>query len=115
MVISELLNIFKGSQRAKAQDLITSYIGFGAIINIPTIYLASIDNLPVKASIGKLTAKTGRKSGQKESMPVHGFYNFVYLIHKWFYNSYYFYYFPFEVNFYPFFKVLIQKEINEKK
>jgi hypothetical protein len=65
MLISELLNIFKGSQRAKAQDLITSYIGFGAIINIPTIYLASIDSLPVKASIGKLSSKTGRKSQGK--------------------------------------------------
>jgi len=76
--------------------------------------LASIDNLPVKASIGKLVSKTGRKSNGKEFMPQQLLFNFIYLVHKWFYNSFYFYYFPFVVNYYPFFKVLIQKEINER-
>jgi hypothetical protein len=89
-------------------------MGFGAIINIPTIYLSSVEGLPVKGSIGKLTSKKGRKSNDKEYFFLFFVFNAIYLLHKWFYNSFYFYYFPFVVNYYPFFKVLIQKEINEK-
>lgn len=61
MIFAELINIMKGSTRKKPQDLITSYIGFAAIINIPSLYLGSIQDLPVKAAVGKLSLKRGRK------------------------------------------------------
>jgi hypothetical protein len=61
MVLAELVNIMKGSERTKPQDLITSFIGFACIINIPTIYLSSIYEIPVKKAIGKVTMTKGRK------------------------------------------------------
>jgi hypothetical protein len=41
MVCAEFVNIMKGSQRKKPQDLITSFLGFACIIKIPEIYLSS--------------------------------------------------------------------------
>ena len=61
MVVAEFINIVKGTNRKKAQDLITSYIGFAVIIIIPAIYLGSISELPIKGAVGKLTLKRGRK------------------------------------------------------
>lgn len=61
MVISEVINIMKGTTRKRAQDLITSYIGFKIISDLPKLYLSSINDLPIKGAIGKLTATKGRK------------------------------------------------------
>lgn len=61
LVISEWVNVMKGTQRKRPQDLITSYIGFKAISDLPKMYMASINDLPIKAAIGKLTATKGRK------------------------------------------------------
>ena len=61
MVLAELVNIMKGSERKKPQDLVTSYIGFACIIKIPSIYLSSIYEIPVKKAVGAVKLTKGRK------------------------------------------------------
>jgi len=61
MWIAETINVMKATQRKTAQELITSYIGFKSIIDIPTIYLGSINNMPIKGKIGAVTATKPRK------------------------------------------------------
>lgn len=116
MVVSELINIMKGSERKKPQDLITSYIGFACIINIPTIYLSSINHIPIKGAVSKLTLTRGRKQVKEEfQMPGHFLFNAIYVLFKWFYNSFYFYFFTFVVIIAPMVSVLVAKEAAEAK
>ena len=61
IVVSETINIVKSTQRKTAQELITSYIGFKSIMDVPIIYYGSINNIAVKAEVGKVTATKGRK------------------------------------------------------
>lgn len=102
----------KASQRKTAQELITSYIGFKSIMDVPNIYYGSINNIPVKAEVGKVTATKGRKDirSDEEKMIGQTFFNGIYVILKWFYNSFYFYFFTFSVISLPLTQVLITKE-----
>lgn len=61
MWVTETINIMKATQRKTAQELITSYIGFKSIVDIPSIYLGSINNMPIKGKIGAVTATKPRK------------------------------------------------------
>jgi len=112
VVIAEAINIMKATQRKTAQELIMSYIGFKSIIDVPNIYYGSIGNLPIKGDVGKLTATQGRKDvrADHEKMPGHGVANAFYVLFKWFYNSFYFYFFTFSVISLPFTQVLFVKE-----
>lgn len=108
VVFAEFINIAKASQRKTAQELITSYIGFKTIMDVPNIYFGSLNQIPVKAEVGKLVATKGRKDlrSDNEKMIGHGLFNFIYVVFKWFYNTFYFYFFTFSVISVPFFKVL---------
>lgn len=64
LVLSEWINVIKGTQRKSPQELITSYIGFKIISDLPKIYLSSMSECAIKPAIGKLTATKGRKDGQ---------------------------------------------------
>lgn len=68
MWFAELINIAKSSQRKTAQELITSYVGFKVLLEIPNIYVKSLNtlNVPVLGAIKKLTATQGRKSVKME-------------------------------------------------
>lgn len=103
----------KASQRKTAQELITSYIGFKSIIDIPNIYYASINNISVKSDVGKVVATKGRKDlrADDEKMIGHSLANAIYVLNKWFYNTFYFYFFTFSVISLPLANVLIAKEI----
>ena len=61
MWIAEIINVMKATQRKNAQELITSYIGFKSIIDIPSIYLSSINNMPIKDKLKTVTATKPRK------------------------------------------------------
>jgi len=61
IVTAEWVNIMKGTEKKKPQDLITGYIGFKVITELPKVYLNSMSDIPIKAAIGKLTATKGRK------------------------------------------------------
>lgn len=110
--IAEFVNIAKGTQRKSPQDLITSYVGFKCIIEIPSIYLSGVTNVPVKAAIGKVTARRGRKDATDEKMHFHGLFNFIYVVNKWFFNSFYFYFYSFTVILLPLLQVLVSKAEN---
>lgn len=108
LVVSEFLNIAKGSQRKSPQELITSYIGFKVITDIPGMYFKSIETLKIKAAVGKVTARKGRKSiDNKEKNP--WYMTTIYVLSKWFFNSFYFYFFPFCLMYLPLMKVLYEK------
>lgn len=110
LVVSELVNIAKGTQRKTPQDLITSYIGFKIITDLPKIYLASMGStIPIKAAIGKLKATKGRKDPGNAQYH-NWFLNAIYVLIKWFYNSVYFYFFPFGVIYLPLLFLLFDKE-----
>lgn len=100
VAFSEWVNIIKGTERKKPQDLITSYIGFKVITELPKVYLNSISDLPIKSAIGKLTATKGRKDS-KNIGKNHWVLTFIYTNAKWFYHSFYFYFMPFMVIYLP--------------
>lgn len=112
MWVTEIINIMKASQRKTAQELITSYIGFKSIIDIPSIYLGSINNMAIKGKIGAVTATRPRKAVREENeyMLGHTLFNAIYVICRWFFNTFYFYFFTFSVISLPLTKVLIVKE-----
>jgi hypothetical protein len=112
VIVAEAINIAKASQRTTAQELITSYIGFKAILDVPIIYYSSINNIPVKGEVGKVVATKGRKDqrSDEEKMIGHSVANVVYVAHKWFYNVFYFYFFTFSVISLPLTHVLFVKE-----
>lgn len=109
LIISEWINVIKGTQRKTPQELITSYIGFKAISDLPKIYMGSMHDLPIKKAIGKLTATKGRKDPQNKEVN-NCLLNTLYVISKWFYTSFYFYFFPFCVIYLPLVVLLYDKE-----
>lgn len=114
MWIAETINIMKASQRKTAQELITSYIGFKSIIDLPTIYLSSINNLPIKGKIGNVVCTKPRKQAERtpeETMYGHSFFNMIYVACQLFFRTFYFYFFPFTVIFLPLYVVLKDKEM----
>jgi hypothetical protein len=46
-------------------------------------------------------------------MPMHGLFNFIYVLVKWFYNSIYFYFYAFAIIIMPLAMILIDKETLE--
>jgi hypothetical protein len=66
----------------------------------------------VKGDVGKVTATKGRKDirSDEEKMMGQGLFNFLYVINKWFYNTFYFYFFTFSVIALPFIRILNIKE-----
>jgi len=113
MWVAELVNIMKSSSRNTAQELITSYVGFKVLLEVPNIYVKSLSplNVPVLGAIGKVTATQGRKAQKTEGdVRFRALFDFVYVTNKWFYNSFYFYFFTFVVIGLPFAKVIVQKE-----
>lgn len=109
LLVSEWVNIMKGTEKKKPQDLITGYIGFKVITELPKIYLGSIIDLPIKAAVGKLTATKGRKDPLNEGK-VNWFLTLIYCSSKWFYHSFYFYFMPFMVIYLPLVVLLFDKE-----
>lgn len=116
MWIAEFINVGKATQRKSAQELITSYIGFKSIIDVPSIYLSSINNMPIKGKIGTVTATKARKQSlrsQEETFTGITFCNVIYVVCKFFYNTFYYYFFTFSVIFVPIAAVLYKKEMSE--
>jgi len=65
--------------------------------------------MPVKGKIGGVTATRPRKSterGAGDFMWGHSFFNAIYVLCKFFFKTFYFYFFTFSVIFVPLVKVL---------
>ena len=100
----------KSSNRKTAQELITSYVGFKVLMDFPNIFVKALNplNVPVLGAIKKITAREGRKAVKHDGdIHIRPFFNFIYVINKWFYNSFYFYFFTFVVIGLPFAKILV--------
>ena len=69
----------------------------------------------MKGDVGKLTLVKGRKDNKADSDKFTGYEiaNIVYVMIKWFYNSFYFYFFTFTVISLPLTSVLFVKETAE--
>jgi len=72
------------------------------------MYMGGVDS-PVKGVIGKVTATKGRKESSEFPMPFHGFFNAIYVLNKWFFNSIYFYFFTFSAIFIPLSKLIVER------
>ena len=106
---AEIINMMKATTQTKPLNLVVGAIGLKLIIDFPTMYYGTLSS-PIKSKVGKLKVKRARKAvrDDDEKMPFHWFYNFVYVLNKWFFNSIYFYFFSFIVVFVPFTKFLVE-------
>jgi hypothetical protein len=77
-------------------------VGFSLILNVPKLLHPSIESgLEVKASVGKLELRNGRKRVHHQNTVL----NIIYCACKWFYISIYFYFFPLLVIFLPLMRI----------
>lgn len=61
MILSEFINIANNQSKKTVPDAIAGFIGFKCIIDLPTIYMNSHEEFPVKGAVGKLDIKLSRK------------------------------------------------------
>lgn len=108
LVVSEWINIMKGTNRKTPQAVITSYIGFKVISDLPKLYIGSIQDIPIKAAIKPLVATKGRKDGSN-NIKNHWLQTGIYCLTKWFYASVYFYFFSFGCIYLPLLAILYEK------
>jgi len=73
------------------------------------MYLSSINDLPIKGAIGKLTATKGRKDEANKGRNS-WLLTSIYVLVKWFYHTFYFYFFPFTIIYLPLLFLLYDKE-----
>lgn len=90
-------------------------MGYGAVLTFPSTYMGAIHNFPIKAEIGPVNVKQGRKETLKSENSLGFLFNYVYVLAKWFYSSFYFYFFTLSFIFIPLVKILYEKEKLEGK
>jgi hypothetical protein len=90
-------------------------MGYGAVLSFPSTYMGAIHNFPIKAEIGPVIIKQGRKETYKSGNSLGFLFNLVYVLAKWFYSSFYFYFFTLSFIFIPLVKILYEKEKLEGK
>lgn len=90
-------------------------MGYGAVLTFPSTYMGAIHNFPIKAEIGPVNVKQGRKETLKSENSLGFLFNIVYVLAKWFYSSFYFYFFTLSFIFIPLVKILYEKEKLEGK
>lgn len=102
IVAAELVNIANSQSKKTVADAIAGFIGFKCIIDLPSIYMNSYEEFPLKGAVGKLEVKRSRKS--KEERPRMAYdllFNIIYVIFNVLYKSVFFYFFPFATIVYP--------------
>jgi hypothetical protein len=102
IVLTEICNLMKSVDQKSPQNVIVRFVGFSLIISTPKLLHPSIEKgLEVKAAVGRLELRNGRKSGLNN----YALLNTIYCSWKWFYKSIYFYFFPLLVVFPPLIKI----------
>ena len=104
MILAEFVNIMSSQLKTSVADAIAGFIGFKAIIDVPTIYMNSHEDFPAKALVGKLECKRSRSQRSKQSGD--WLINKVYVGLNVFYKSVFFYFAPFATILYPMAKSL---------
>ena len=102
MIIAEIVNILSSCSKTAIGEAIASFIGFKLVIDLPNLYMASNEEFPLKAAVGKLDFKRGRKSKDEVAFPGGWFFGSVYTLYYVFFKSVFFYFFPLAAVMMPF-------------
>jgi len=101
--IAELTNLFMLSTRVSVEYCITFFVAFHVLVAVDNIYAESLSDFPLKEAVehplhfeNKKIAFKDRSTGQK-------FVRVLYVVLNGLYNSVYYYFTPFAVNFVPYF------------
>jgi len=105
VLVAEIVNIVNSQAKKTAVDAIAGFIGFKCIIDLPTIYMNSHEDLPIKAAVGKLTMTRSRRA-ERPRVKYDGLLNFIFVTCNVFYKSVFFYFFPFATIVWPMYKSL---------
>lgn len=108
--LTEICNVLKSIDQKKPQDVIVRFVGFSLILNVPKLMIGSLEQFDIQKSVSKLQLTKGRKEavseeGHSTRLPCAPILNFIYCVWKLFFNSLYFYFFPFVVIFIPLFQL----------
>ena len=60
LIAAEIVNIANCQGKKTITDCITGFIGYKAVIDLPTLYMNSLEDLDVKGCVGKLDFKRSR-------------------------------------------------------
>jgi len=58
---TEVCNLLKSMDQVKPDQVIVRFVGFGLILNVPSILVGSIEGFNIKSSVGKLKIERRRK------------------------------------------------------
>jgi hypothetical protein len=107
IVLVELMNLAKCQDQKTPTNVISKFVGYSSILGIPSVLHGSMEGFQVTGSVGKLILKKSRKTfvSQQGSMGVAWLFNIIYCVCKWFFISFYYYFFPFLVIFFPLAKI----------
>merc|ERR1712185_215889 len=95
MITAEVVNISSNQSKKSVADAISGFIGYKLIIDLPKIYMDSIEEFKPKGLVGKLTLKMSRRDALRPKMNMDCLWNFVFCIMNKFYKSMFFYFTPF--------------------
>jgi len=65
LVYAEVINIILSQSKKTVIDAIAGLIGFKSIVDIPTMYMNSLEEFPAKGLVGKLECKRSRTERPK--------------------------------------------------
>lgn len=100
---AELMNLFMCASRTQVDVIITFFVAFHALSAIDKIYLEAVADMDLLVTIhDPLYFKRSHKTVKNDRTSFKLVY-LVWLVLNFFYNSVYYYYLPFIVNFVPYF------------
>ena len=106
IMVGESINLVNAQTKKDVAGAITVSLGFKVIIDLPTVYMNSLEDLPIKAAVGAIEQKKKRKDNEREKIEGDYFFNAIYVACVVGYKSLYFYFFPFLVSLIPLLKSL---------
>ena len=101
LVVAEVAMIASAQDKKDVVGAVTGFIAYGAINSIPSLYLNSFEDLPVKSAVGKVELKRSRKSKDRPLMKADWLFDSIYVVCNVFYKTVFFYFFPLATIFTP--------------
>lgn len=106
MLSAEVVNIAAAQNKQAVDAAIAGFIGFKLIIDLPKIYMDSMEEFAPKGLVGKLTLKKSRRAEDRPKMQADWLFNSIFVAFNVFYKSVFFYFIPFATILYPMVKSL---------
>jgi len=106
MFSAEVVNISAAQNKKSVDVAIAGFIGFKLIIDLPKIYMESMEEFAPKALVGKLTLRRSRRAADRPKMQADWLFNSIFVCFNVFYKSVFFYFIPFATILYPMVKSL---------